>query len=102
MAEVLAVAGGISSFITIAEVASKLVHGCVTLIKDAKNAPKDVRKLVKELESLSEVAEGIEKIIRDTENPELKTKVDEAVRSALARCVNVVDELKGILDEYVS
>jgi len=101
MAEVLAVAGGISSFLTIAEVASKLVRGCVTLIKDAKNAPKDVRKLVEELESLSKVAEGIERIVRDTENLELRAKVDEAVRLALERCVEVVEVLTKILDEYV-
>jgi len=33
---------------------------------------------------------------------EVKTKVDEAVRLALERCVEVVGELRGILDEYAN
>jgi uncharacterized protein Yka (UPF0111/DUF47 family) len=97
MAELLAAAGGISSFITIAEVSLHLVQGCRQLIKDAKDAPREVRKLVEELESLSKTAEGIESIVRETENEELRTKVDEAVRAPLERCVGVVDGLKEIL-----
>lgn len=101
MAELLAVAGGISSFITIAELALHLVQGCRQLIRDAKDAPKDVRKLVEELEILGNVAEGIERIVGETENEELRTKVDEAVRAPLERCMGIVDGLKGTLAEYV-
>jgi hypothetical protein len=97
MAELLAAAGGISSFITIAEVALHLVQGCRQLIRDAKDAPKEVRKLVEELENLSGIAEGIERIVRETENDELRTKVDEAVKAPLERCVGIVDGLKSIL-----
>ena len=74
----------------------------MTLIKGAKNAPKDVRKLVQELESLSNIARGIERIVGEMRNLEVKTKVDEAVRLALERCVEVVGELRGILDEYAN
>jgi len=101
MAELLAVAGGISSFITITEVALHLVQGCRQLIKDAKGAPKEVRNLIEELENLSNIAEGIEGIVRETENEGLRTKVDEAVREALERCVGIVDGLKSVLAEYV-
>lgn len=99
MAEVLAIVGGISSVVTIAEVAGKLVQCCRSLITDVKNAPKDIKKLVEELEILRKNAEGIEGIIRDTESLELRTKVDGVVRLALEGCVNLVDELMAVLNE---
>lgn len=97
MAEVLAIAGGISAF---AEISSYLMKGCLSfqeLVKDAKNAPADVRSLIEELASTEQTAKGIEQIIRDMADQELRTKVYEAVRLPFERCVKVVIKLKSVL-----
>lgn len=55
MAELLVVAGGVSSFITIAGFCLDLVDKA----KDVMNAPKDVRSLVQELKVLGKSVEGV-------------------------------------------
>lgn len=104
MAEVLVVAGAFASFASIAKVASHLVQGCLSLrqlMKDVKNAPKTTKKLIQELETLSKTAEGIKQIVQGTEDEGLRVKVAEAVGAPLEGCVRAVDELKGLMTQYV-
>lgn len=102
MAEVLAVAGGFASF---AHATEYLVKGSLALrrmIKDVKSAPKDIEKLIDELEILKDIVKGIDETIQRTPDAGLKTRINDVTKAARKGCVRIASELNAILTEYVN
>ena len=100
MAEVLAVAGGVASF---AQFTEYLVKGSLALrqmIKDVKSAPKDIKKLIDELEILKDIVKGVDEIIQQTPDAELKTRINDVTKAARKGCERITSELNAILTEY--
>ena len=100
MAEVLAVAGGLASF---AHFTEYLVKGSLALrqmIKDVKSAPKDIEKLIDELERLKDIVKGIDETIQQTPDAELKTRINDITKASRKGCGRIASELNAILTEY--
>ena len=100
MAEVLAVAGGFASF---AQFTKDLVKGSLALrqmIKDVKSAPKNIKKLIDELEILKDIVKGIDETIQQTLDAELKTRINDVTKAAREGCGRIASELNAILTEY--